>query len=364
MRRTRLLCIILTVLLLAALLVLPAGGVSDLSFIAVNDVIPLTLSGDELPFHSGGVLYVPYTVFNQSSLGFYPSYNTSEKTLTLFSRSSRLVFDLAAGMVTDENKITQAVEPVIRSGVVFLPAVFCANHFGVQVSELTSRSGYPIIRFTTGTQVYDDSLFVEKAENLVSYRVSQYLASLSPAPAEPDPPLPPGSPEEPSDEPPAQAEEQEPARICLAVTGGGDLDAALDQLAVARIHAAFFLTADEILAQESTVRRMISEGHAVGLAVSEGEDAAVSLRRANSALDQVLKYKTLLAAVPESVDASAVSSQYCVFIQPSVQQSAAQAAQAHGESRLLFCSAGQLAELLPALQEAGVVFSLLSESGV
>lgn len=152
--------------------------------------------------------------------------------------------------------------------------------------------------------------------------------------------------------------------ICLAVTGGGDLDAALDQLAVARIRAAFFLTADEILAQESTVRRMISEGHAVGLAVSEGEDAAVSLRRANSALDQVLKYKTLLAAVPESVDASAVSSQYCVFIQPSVQQSAVQAAQAHGESRLLFCSAGQLAELLPALQEAGVVFSLLSESGV
>ena len=114
-------------------------GNKNVAFIAVNDVIPLTLSGDELPFHSGGVLYVPYTVFNQSSLGFYPSYNTSEKTLTLFSRSSRLVFDLAAGMVTDENKITQAVEPVIRSGVVFLPAVFCANHFGVQVSELTSR---------------------------------------------------------------------------------------------------------------------------------------------------------------------------------------------------------------------------------
>ena len=46
---------------------------------------------------------------------------------------------------------------------------------------LESQDGYPVLRFTTGSEVYDDSLFIEKAENLIAYRVAQQSSASDPA---------------------------------------------------------------------------------------------------------------------------------------------------------------------------------------
>lgn len=45
---------------------------------------------------------------------------------------------------------------------------------------LESQDGYPVLRFTTGSEVYDDSLFIEKAENLIAYRVAQQSSASDP----------------------------------------------------------------------------------------------------------------------------------------------------------------------------------------
>ncbi len=358
--------LLLALALLLALWMVPAGAAS-LSFVAVNDTIPLTLSGDELPFYSGGALYVPYTVFSASSLGFYPSYNAGDQLLTLFSRSERLVFDLSAGTVTDEAKNTYYAAAVSRGGLVFLPAAFCANHFGVQVSALSSRSGYQVVRFTTGSQVYDDGLFIEKAENLISYRVSQYLTPAEP-PTPESPPQPPQTPSAPAvttpvipAQPPDEPAEPEvpPAQVSLAVEGTAGAEAALEALDGAQVQAVFYLSAEEIAADEALVRRIAAAGHLLGVSGPDGE----ALRRANDALDHALKRKTLLAMTPADAAAEALAAQYRLIPRPETPMTAQDAARAHGQRCLLICPAAAVPEALAILQEGGAALSLLTETG-
>ena len=143
----------------------------DLLFVAVNDSIPLTLSS--LPYASSSGIYVPYTAFDASPGGVIPAYNAQAQTFVLFTRQRRLVFDLAEGTVTDQDGNVKTVSTTFRGGILYVPLVYCASFFGLKVALLTSENGYPILRFTTGSEGYDDSLFVEKAESLIRYRIEQ-----------------------------------------------------------------------------------------------------------------------------------------------------------------------------------------------
>lgn len=362
MKLTRLLIFLLILALMVPLFAMPASGASDLAFIAVNDTIPLTLSGAELPFYNGNTLYLPYTAFNASSLGFYPSYNATINTLTLFSRNQRLVYDLTTGTVSDESKTIFTVSAIVQGGMVFLPAEFSAAHFGVQTSVLTSSGGYTVVRFTTGSQVYNDSLFIEKAENLIAYRVEQYLTPEVPdtsggndtpvsPPSQPDT-TPAGSDEE---------EEEEPVEAFLAVTGTTALDEALQALEDAGASAVFFLTAGEITENSALVRRIVTSGHTVGLTVADGEPVEEGLQLANEALDRVLNQKALMVLLPEGAG-DAVADQYCVFVQPEVRLTASAAVEAYGEQRLLICTTEQLPAALSILTAAGARLSRLTET--
>ena len=91
----------------------------------------------------------------------------------LFTRARRLIFDLAEETVQDEDGNVSTVSVSYRGGVLYVPLGLCASHFGLSTSMLTSAGGYTVLRFTTGSQVYEDSLFIEKAENLIAYRIAQ-----------------------------------------------------------------------------------------------------------------------------------------------------------------------------------------------
>ena len=170
MRAKRLFCIVLS-LILCLTLCTPALAEGDLLFVAVNDSIPLTLTA--LPYESSSGIYVPYTAFDASPGGVIPAYNAQAQTFVLFTRQRRLVFDLAEGTVTDQDGNVKTVSTTFRGGMLYVPLVYCASFFSLKVSLLQSTSGYPILRFTTGSEVYDDSLFVEKAESLIQYRIDQ-----------------------------------------------------------------------------------------------------------------------------------------------------------------------------------------------
>ena len=71
---------------LGLLLPMPASA-ANVYVTSINDnVAPLT--ADTMPVYSGGVMYVPYTVFDGAysgiDLGIYASYSRSGNTVTLF----------------------------------------------------------------------------------------------------------------------------------------------------------------------------------------------------------------------------------------------------------------------------------------
>ena len=164
MKKRRVFCALLALVLCVSLCT-PILADGDILFVAVNDSIPLTLSA--LPYESSSGIYVPYTAFDASPGGVIPAYNAQAQTFVLFTRQRRLVFDLAEGTVTDQDGNVKTVSTTFRGGMLYVPLVYCASFFGLKVTLLKSENGYPILRFTTGSEVYDDSLFVAKADSLI-----------------------------------------------------------------------------------------------------------------------------------------------------------------------------------------------------
>lgn len=342
-----LLCLVLTVCLCA-----PALADGELFFVAVNDTIPLTLS--VFPTYSGGTLYVPYQVFDSQPCGVTPSYNQAKQTYVLLSRTRQMIFDLAAGTVSDESGSVSTANVLYRGGILYLPLTFCASHFGLKTTMLESAGGYQILRFTDGSEVYDDSLFVEKAENLIAYRVRQSQSGSQ-------------SPERPTDRPNSgsqgtqepSAAKKKPATVYLAFTGSETMRASMAALETYKLHGTFFLTEAEILADPSLVFELLAAGHSIGITAGEDDaDLSGALTRANDALCALTCQKTLLALLPAEAEAP---DSYCVFHAPSSPVSAADAA-ASETAHLLVCSENTEADLYTLFSAEARVLQLLENA--
>ena len=99
--------VVLFMSLVLVVTMLPGVRASGLiCFVGINDTIPISLPAEEAPYYSGGTLYIPYTAFNANPNGVVISNNVDQKTLVLFTRNSRLVYDLEADTVTDEENKT------------------------------------------------------------------------------------------------------------------------------------------------------------------------------------------------------------------------------------------------------------------
>lgn len=159
---------------------------------------------------------------------------------------------------------------------------------------LESAGGYQILRFTDGSEVYDDSLFVEKAENLIAYRIRQNQSG-SQSPERPTDR--PNSGSQGTQEPPAA--EKKPATVYLAFTGSETMRASMAALETYKLHGTFFLTEAEILADPSLVFELLAAGHSIGITAGEDDaDLSGALTRANDALCALTCQKTLLALLP------------------------------------------------------------------
>ena len=353
MKKRRLLSAVLA-LVLCLTLCAPGLADGDILFVAVNDSIPLTLTA--LPYESSSGIYVPYTAFDASPGGVIPAYNAQAQTFVLFTRQRRLVFDLAEGTVTDQDGNVKTVSTTFRNGILYVPLVYCASFFSLKVSLLTSKNGYPILRFTTGSEVYDDSLFVEKAESLISYRIEQMNTE---APAQPQTP----GQQEPQ-KTPSQTQEPEPektpATVYLAFTNAETMAENAALLESFSLRGTFFLTGAEITADPSLVRALYAAGHIIGLTVSaDCENVSASLLEANDALCRALDRKSLFALLPSWQQEGITD--FRVLTQPSEPVSAEFAAQQTLTPQLVILS--QNAEsALSALHAANANIELLRET--
>ena len=353
MKRRRLICALLA-LVLCAFSCAPVLADGDILFVAVNDSIPLTLTS--LPYESSSGIYVPYTVFDASPGGVIPAYNASAQTFVLFTRQRRLVFDLAEGTVADQDGNVKTVSTTFRGGTLYVPLVYCASFFGLKVTLLKSENGYPILRFTTGSEVYDDSLFVEKAESLIRYRIEQMNTAepeKTPAGTQPDTQKEPQLPSEPEPE-------QTPATVYLAFTNAETMEENAALLKEYHLRGTFFLTAAEISADPELVRSLYAAGHILGLTVADDcDNVAASLLSANDALCRALNIRSLFALLPSWQQEGVVD--LSILTRPQQPVSAETAVQQPDEPQLLIVSENAAATL-SLLRAAGANIELLRET--
>ncbi len=298
-----------------ALLVSLVPGVrasGSLFFVGVNDDIPLLLPGDTAAYYAGGLLYAPYTVFDAAPAGINVSYSAEGQTLALFTMNQRMVYDLSAGTVTERNGDPIPVETVYRNGVLYIPVEQAAKAFGLSVSLMSSETGCLLLRFTNGTQIYDNEKFLSRSELFVTHMLDAY-GGLDSGEIQGGTPAEPGEPE---------PEEPEPVvELTLYLAFAAEAvsrETLLDLEAMAavmeqEIPATFFLTRAQLEEDAELVRQLYGRGFTIGLTVDAScQDPAQELRLANEALDQLLFYKTLMVLLPEELEAP---SGYVVFRQ-------------------------------------------------
>ena len=336
------LCLLLAALLLAQLFCFAAAAAgSSPFFVAVNDAVVMTVTNGK-PTYTAGGLTVPYSVFDAAPGGVATAYDSAAQTLVLFTRSRRLIFDLEQDKVTDENGNVHDVATSYKNGVLYVPAAFCCQHFGLKCTSLTDKNGYTILRFTDGSEAYNDTVFTEKASAMVLSRIDgrDQIADGIPAPEQ-------------------EAEEEEPVPVYPAFVNADQMEQAAELLAARGERAAFFLTAAEIAENPILVRSLYNAGHQIGLtAAPEEEDPVSALEAANRALHTVLRRKTLLVLVTEE-QAEAVSG-YCVFLRPTEPQSVTELVQLPSH-RLLLCT-DDPQSVLDNIDYAGAVLCLLRET--
>lgn len=350
MKKRRIIGAIVVLGLLIGLFCAPVRAAKTFFFVAVDDAIPLTLTAP--PHQAATGLYVPYTVFDASPNGIVPAYDAEKQTLVLFNRSQRLVFDLGADSVSDENGKSSTALTTYRNGLLYIPIALCASHFGLSYSMLTSADGYSVLRFTTGNAVYDDATFIEKAENLISYRVSQYESEQTTTAAQPNTP----TAQQPQPEEPVHT----PVSIYAAITDVTVMADAATVLERNGLRAAFFLTEGEITENPELVRRLYAGGHNLGVTVAADEtEVSAALARANDALDAAINGKMLMALITQ--EQAQELSGYRVFIRPDTAPTTEELLQMQDVSVLLVCDSSAV-RVITALNQAQLPIKLLRET--
>lgn len=302
--------LILVLAMLVALLN-SAQASGNIYLTAVNENL-LELTSDTMPTWSGGVLYVPYTVFDGSytgiSLGISSSYSRDGGTVTLYNLQQMMVFDLNRG--TCYNPITEETlsgRAIMRNGRPYVPVAAVCSFFGLTYSVIDIEEGY-MVRIKNSAVVLSDYSFVDAAQNSIRNRLRDYYqanqSQLTPGV------LPPSY--ENTEEPEKDTElvvpddpvdtDVIPTYLAFRCDDAQGLSDILDALDSGSQRAIFFFDAQGLEREDDLIFRILGSGHSIGL-LAEGRSAAATsrlLEEASQTLAQVAYTRTSVALVPES----------------------------------------------------------------
>lgn len=284
-----------------------ARAAGSIYLTAVNENL-LELTSDTMPTWSGGVLYVPYTVFDASytgiSLGISSSYSRDSGTVTLYNLQQMLVFDLNRG--TCYNPLTEDVlssRAILRNGRPYVPVDTVCSFFGLTYSIIDIDEGY-IVRVKSSAVVLSDARYVDAAQNSIRSRLRDYYQAnqgqltpgVLPPSYQPDDP----DPEVPATEDPENTDVT-PIYLGFQCKDTQGLKEILDALEAENQRAVFFFSAQELEREDDLLYRILGSGHSVGL-TAQGRTASATgqmLDQANQILAQVGYTRTSIALVPE-----------------------------------------------------------------
>ena len=175
-KNRRLVCLLLSVLMLMTALPPLSGAAPTVYFTSVNDTI-LNLSDETMPFWQGGTLYVPHTAIDDGrmpkELGIYCSYNREKQLVTLIQSRKVLIADVAAGTIYDRDEKYYEGKAIVRGDIAFLPIESVTRYFDLQYSYTKVANGY-LVRIRDGSAVLSDSKFIDAASAPMAQRYNQY----------------------------------------------------------------------------------------------------------------------------------------------------------------------------------------------
>ena len=165
------------------------GGVL---YLLNNKLLPL--ASDTMPLWSGGVLYVPASLFDGSAtnasygvtLGVSLTQSQSSGTITLYSLSGILVFDLNSGICVDQQTgELLSGRAITRNGRIYLPPEHRGGLFRARSSYLHTDYGYLVrIKNRDDTasngrrSILTDDVFIDSAGNQMNLQLKEYQKSL------------------------------------------------------------------------------------------------------------------------------------------------------------------------------------------
>ena len=302
MRYKRLLCLLLTVLMLCSLV--PETTLADTTvyFTAVNDQL-LSLSDDTMPFWSGGRLYFSSTAISGSDLGIFYSRSRDKQTAVVYRQGSALTFDLASGAVSDQNERSYSGAAIVRGDVVFLPVDLLTRFFALDYSYTRISYGY-LVRIKSDSVVLSDAKFIDAAAAPMAQRYNEYIKAHTP-----------------DDTPQPNADnDADPVYLALSVTDEAlslELLSALENIGA---RATFLFTEKELAESGDLLRRLSVVGSAVALKVDAsagGGRTVAAIERANDALWTACNRKARLVLLENAADETVRAVQnagYCPIV--------------------------------------------------
>ena len=203
---------LLCALVMCLALLSPASALEEVCFTSLNNKL-LPLASDTMPLWSGGVLYVPASLFDGSAtnasygvtLGVSLTQSQSSGTITLYSLSGILVFDLNSGICVDQQTgELLSGRAITRNGRIYLPLNIVVDFFGLRSSYLHTDYGYLVrIKNRDDTasngrrSILTDDVFIDSAGNQMNLQLKEYQKSLLPVEEPETPDVTPAVPADP-----------------------------------------------------------------------------------------------------------------------------------------------------------------------
>ncbi len=272
-------------------LLIANAGAATVYFTAVNDVL-FDLEEETMPVSIGGDMYVPYSVFNNTTLRINYIYDRNSQKFTLYRGDTRLSFNMATGMAYDQDGSSYSKKAVMRNSRIFVPVEFVCSIFGLTYSYITESSLGVIIRITNEDVYLSNSVFATGAYYLMQAHLNAYVSD--------HPEVTQTQPTQTSTSPPTNSGD---VKVFVSFQGINESTAGiLDTLEEYGCKATFFVTADEIRENPDLMRRISGTGHSIGIYCEE--DIAGEYSEASSLLFDAARLKTLVITTPsgEGID--------------------------------------------------------------
>ncbi len=277
--------ILAVVFFLGILLSLPVTGVtSDIYFTVVNDRLQ-ELSDETMPYYSNGKIYVPLTLFSQTSLSTYGIYDSDSNTATIYSPLHYLRFIFSGGNTYDDTGKVYSYRAIFHNSTVYVPAENVCAFFGFEYS-MYYTSPAPFVRIKNSNARFSDADFAKNKYLSMQSDYNAYLnipmqtetPSVTPAPT------------------PSTAEPDKHASVYLSFRGiNENTRTVLDSLSYYGFKACFFVTADEIRQNQDIIRQIAGSGHTIGFVCTA--NLTEDYIRCSELLLTVCKLKSIIVAL-------------------------------------------------------------------